>query len=143
MATNAKTEDAADDSTTVTEDDLRKLKEESIVETSKEGDEVDETNETNEDSEEAGEEDETSDSQEEDAEEDSQDDSAEATSDFVKEFSNIKGDTPEEYARNLEIAYKNSTAEAIRLKGLTEVKDEVADDFDAEDMDTSNPVALL
>lgn len=37
---------------------------------------------------------------------------------FTKQFENIQGDTPEEYARNLEIAYQNSTAEAIRLKSL-------------------------
>lgn len=36
---------------------------------------------------------------------------------FVKEFDYIKGDTPEEYAKNLEVAYKNSTTEAMRLKG--------------------------
>lgn len=35
---------------------------------------------------------------------------------FVKKFDNIKGDTPEEYAANLEAAYENSTTEAIRLK---------------------------
>lgn len=39
---------------------------------------------------------------------------------FVKEFPNIKGDTPEEYAKNLEIAYQNSTAEALRLKNQIE-----------------------
>lgn len=35
---------------------------------------------------------------------------------FVKEFDYIKGDTPEEYAKNLEAAYKNSSSEALRLK---------------------------
>src|SRR5947199_49616 len=35
---------------------------------------------------------------------------------FTKKFPNIKGDTPEEYASNLEAAYENSSAEAIRLK---------------------------
>lgn len=48
--------------------------------------------------------------------EEQSDDQIEAT--FEKEFPQIKGETPEEYAKNLEAAYKNSTAEALRLKGL-------------------------
>jgi hypothetical protein len=43
---------------------------------------------------------------------------------FAKEFPNIKGDTPEEYARSLEEAYKNSSSEAIRLKQELETKPE-------------------
>lgn len=39
---------------------------------------------------------------------------------FVKEFDYIKGDTPEEYAKNLEAAYKNSSSEALRLKDALE-----------------------
>jgi hypothetical protein len=142
MATNAKP--AADDSTQVTDDDLRKLKENPVVETSTEGDETEETNDSEDDSKETGDDDKTSDSQDEEAEDDSQDDSEEATSDFVKEFSNIKGDTPEEYARNLEIAYKNSTAEAIRLKNLTEANPPEEENLsEDEDIDMSNPVALF
>lgn len=37
-------------------------------------------------------------------------------SEFTKKFDNIKGDTPQEYARNLEIAYENSTAEFQKLR---------------------------
>jgi hypothetical protein len=35
---------------------------------------------------------------------------------FTKKFPNIKGDTPEEYAQNLEVAYENSTAEFQKLR---------------------------
>lgn len=108
----------------VTEDDLRDLKYGSDeVETSNEEDESDESDET-EDTEEEGEEDGQTDDQ--------------AT--FTKEFPNIKGDTPEEYAKNLEIAYQNSTAEALRLKGLT---DKPADNAEKPVVDTSDPVALF
>lgn len=50
------------------------------------------------------------------------DDTEETPPTFTKQFENIQGDTPEEYARNLEIAYQNSTAEAIRLKTLADDK---------------------
>lgn len=49
------------------------------------------------------------------ADEEPEGDEPEAPTEFVKKFPNIKGDTPEEYARNVEIAYENSTTEALRL----------------------------
>ena len=109
-ATNAVATKVADDDKEVTEDDLRALKYgEDGVEASKETDETDESQETGEESEETETEAETSDETEEQSEES-----------FVKEFPQIKGDTPEEYAKNLEKAYQESTKEALRLKGIAD-----------------------
>lgn len=98
-----------DDSQPVTEDDLRSLKYDNAdVETTEV---ADETEEAEIDQDEA-----TNDT-------DTEDESVQNTDDstsFVKGFSNIKGETPEEYAKNLEEAYKNSTAEALRLKQLVD-----------------------
>lgn len=113
--------DVADDDKPVTEDDLRSLKyDNDEVEPAKaEDDSSEEEKEDEKESEDKGEEDaKAEDSKEE--EEQSDDESEEVDTSFVKEFPNIKGDTPEEYAKNLEEAYKNSTAEAMRLKGLAE-----------------------
>ena len=117
-ATNATKDEVVDDDKPVTEDDLRSLKyPESDVETSKEEDETEEEEtENDKESEDKGEEEaKADDSKEEESEEDK---SLDDESSFVKEFPNIKGDTPEEYAKNLEEAYKNSTGEALRLKEL-------------------------
>lgn len=97
---------AVDDSKVVTEDDLRSLKyPEDGVEPLQEEDEPAEGKELD---------------VSEDAELDDQiiDEALEEEIQpkFVKEFDYIKGDTPEEYAKNLEIAYKNSSSEALRLK---------------------------
>lgn len=64
--------------------------------------------------------DDTNDDDESDTE-DSDDDTDEETDDeddqsFKKKYTQIKGKTPEEYIPNLETAYKNSSAEAVRLK---------------------------
>lgn len=91
-----------DDDKPVTEDDLRSLKydnaEVEVAEATDEPAETDEAEEKTDDTE-IGE-------TEAEAEESS----------FVKQFPQIKGDTPEEYAKNLEKAYENSTAEAMRLR---------------------------
>lgn len=47
---------------------------------------------------------------------------AQAESTFTKEVPSIPGDTPEEYYKNLEKAYQNSTTEALRLKGELDKK---------------------
>jgi hypothetical protein len=113
MATNADTT-VVDDDKSVTEEDLRSLKyPEDEVETTQVEDETTEGDEDEEDSEDTSEEDGQTDDQ---ATEEEDDESDEAPA-FVKEFDYIKGDTPEEYAKNLEAAYKNSTSEALRLKG--------------------------
>jgi hypothetical protein len=111
------TNDDVDNDKEVTEDDLRKLKYESgEVESSEneedESAEVDEEEESTEVGEEDGQTDDQTESEEEseESEEDSEFDK------LKKEFPYIKGDTPEEFAKNLSIAYKNSSAEAIRLK---------------------------
>lgn len=61
--------------------------------------------------------------QEEESEEESEEEKTEEEeeSKFEKRFSQIKGDTPEEYAKNLEEAYRNSSTEAQRING--ELKD--------------------
>lgn len=102
-----------DDDKPVTEEDLRALKyPDEGVETSKEEDEPSDGEETSDDTEETSEVDDKIDT-EETAEE------VEATTDtppeFVKKFDYIKGDTPEEYAKNLEAAYENSSVEGRRI----------------------------
>lgn len=103
-------EKVVDDDQPVTEEDLRNLKYgEDGVETTTVADEPSETTEEAETTEETV------------SEEIGQtEETAEEETQFVKQFPQIKGDTPEEYAKNLELAYQNSTAEALRLKGLTE-----------------------
>lgn len=102
-----------DDDKPVTEDDLRALKyptEE--VETAQVEDDTledDEAEEAEETSEEDGQ-----------TDDDASEEEASAEASFVKEFDYIKGDTPEEYAKNLEIAYANSTAEFQRLRAEAE-----------------------
>lgn len=64
------------------------------------------------DSEEESEEDSDSDEDNEETDEDEDSDEPE----FKKRYTRIKGETPEEYIPNLETAYKNSSAEAVRLK---------------------------
>lgn len=128
--TNTDETTVVDDDKKVTEEDLHDLKyPKDEVETSQEADEASEGEETSEDSEETGESDgQTETGAEDEATEETQTtESAEEPSEFVKEFPNIKGDTPEEYRRNLEIAYKNSTTEALRLKALTDASTEQAD----------------
>lgn len=112
-----------------TEDDLRDLKyDEEGVERSKETDEPTEGEAETKDTEEV--------------EEEADDQGAEAES-FVKEFPNIKGDTPEEYARNLEKAYQNSTKEALRLKGLQEAPKITSTEDEGEaDQKTTTPLEL-
>lgn len=133
MATNAN-ETVVDDDKEVTEDDLRKLKELGEVETSDEADETIETNDSEEESEEAGEEDETnSDDQKAEETEEKSDDST-----FVKEFPNIKGDSPEEYARNLEVAYKNSFTELHRLRDAAKTTEE----GEKEELKPLDPLSL-
>ncbi len=102
------------------EDELKKAKYGDDVETP-EGEDETASDEAQEESEEG-----------EEVEDQTEEESEEEPS-FVKEFPNIKGDTPEEYAKNLEIAYQNSTAEAMRLKQSVE---------DVEEPDLSDPISL-
>lgn len=112
MATNADQEDAVDSGATVTEEDIRNLKysEDEVETADKAEDDAPEEDGVEETDEDTGEEADSGDQA--DGEEEAQ--SPEPT--FVKEFPHIKGDTPEEYARNLEKSYQNSTSEALRLK---------------------------
>lgn len=122
MAETNSDDTAVDDSKI--EEDLKKVKEDSKVET-EEKSEADEKPST--------EEFDKSEPSEEDGKTDDQaDKSVETDSEFVKEFPNIKGDTLEEYQRNLEIAYRNSTSEALRLKGLAEAKPEPEEENEEE-----------
>lgn len=66
---------------------------------------------------------------------------------FTKSFPNIKGDTPEEYIKNLEAAYGNSTTEALRLKKLSEARTatpppQVGDEDDPSDKSVSPPATV-
>lgn len=134
MATNAE-EPVVDDNKEVTEDDLRSLKyDDAGVETSQneEDEPAEDTEEETEESEDTG------DDSDVESEDDEQSDSSEEPS-FVKEFPNIKGDTPEEYAKNLEEAYKNSTAEALRLKGIADAPTTTPATAPVEDEDEDKP----
>lgn len=113
-ATNADDTQVADDNLDVSEEGLAAAKAEAAgVETSNEEDETPGTEEN------AGEES-TEDAGENDGQTD--DDTTEESSEeeeepkFVKKFPQIKGDTFEDYAKNLEEAYDNSTAEYHRLR---------------------------
>lgn len=107
-----------DDDKPVTEDDLRDLKyPKDDVDPPKEEDEPSADDEPVDDPDEpAGDDDQIVDPPATDEDEPEGDESP-APTEFVKKFPNIEGDTPEEYARNVEIAYENSTTEALRLKG--------------------------
>lgn len=73
--------------------------------------EDEETGETNDDSEDDSDSD---DSEEEDSNDDEDEDDSETS--FNKRYTQLKGDTPEEYISSLETAYKESSTEAVRLK---------------------------
>lgn len=110
MATNA-TDEVVDDDKEVTEEDLRDLKYGAgEVEPSTEEDDTSAADEDTEEAEDTGDEGGQTADDTEDGEEDT------SKPEFVKQFPNIKGDTPEEYAKNLEIAYNNSTTEFQRLR---------------------------
>lgn len=134
MATNA--EPAVDDSKTVTEDDLRNDKLSAEVEASKETDET-AKDETSEESEETGEED----GQTADPAED-EETPEESKPEFVKQVPSIAGDTAEEYLENLETAYQQSTAEALRLRGLTDTAKTAEETTETEEIDLSDPLRL-
>lgn len=134
--TETNSDPVVDDDKPVTEEDLRDLKYgEDGVETPKGEDEPDEAAEESEESEEASEEVETDDQA--DEEEDSSDPPS-----FVKEFPHIKGDTPEEYARNLEIAYGHSFGELKRIREEAKAPETTKKVPEGEDEDSSDPLAL-
>lgn len=113
MAGTNPTPPVEDDDKPVTEDDLRALKyPDEDVDPPKEEDEPSEDDEPADDPDEPD--DEPDDPVDEPAADEP--DNPDEPAAFVKEFPNIKGDTPEEYAKNLEISYRNSTGEALRLK---------------------------
>lgn len=125
-ATNADATTVVDDNKPVTEEDLRALKYGADgVEVSEETDEPTTTEETEEESTESEEE-----------------QSTEDAPSFVKEFPQIKGDTPEEYAKNLEEAYRNSSSEALRLKGLAEAPKIIETEETTEDLSTTSQTPL-
>lgn len=133
--TNTEEEVVADNDATVTETDLHKLKyPDGEVETADEAE--DETSESEEveveEAEDAGEEVVNDDQAQEDEPQ------GEAPT-FIKGFAHIKGDTPEEYAKNLEEAYRNSTTEALRLKKLAEAPAVTSPIGDDEDDDSFSP----
>ena len=131
MATNAKkkTDDVDDIAANVTEEDLRKDKQAAEVEAAKAADET-AAEETPEETEETGEEDgQTETPAEEEPEEEPS---------FVKQVPSIVGDTQEEYLKNLETAYQQSTTEALRLKGLADE----AETPEGEEIDLSDPLRL-
>ena len=137
MAVTNTDEVVADDNKTVTEEDLRDLKyPKEDVETSEEADETTEGEEEAETTEEAGESEEQSEEQAEETE-----DKTEESEAFVKQFSNIKGDTPEEYAKNLETAYSNSFAELKRLRDAGKTNTESGGD-ENEEAEATDPISL-
>lgn len=146
-ATNAKEDKVVDDDKEVTDEDLKDLKYGAGgVETSKEEDETDKADESEKDSEEAGEDDGQTDDQAEEAESEETDEteSDEEEVEFVKKFPNVKGDTLEEYARNLEAAYDNSTAEFQRLRQskVADGDEGEEDEQETKTDDLSDPVKL-
>ena len=114
MATNVKEEvEEKSEDKPVTDADIAALKEKSLeVEDSQESDETEEEavdEKQSEDEAEAEEDDGQTNVESEDSKEG-----------FKKKFDNIKGETPDEYASNLEVAYDNSTSEALKWKKMYE-----------------------
>ena len=110
------------------------------VESSKESDETPEAEEPEEElaetSDDEGQTDEVA------TEESEEEETSDEETSFVKEFSGIAGDTEEEYRKNLELAYRNSTGEALRLKAELD-KTETTDQTEAtEEIDLSDPLRL-
>jgi len=106
--------------------------EEEVIEDVEENVETPNGEDENQDVEENAEELETEDQEQEDAEEEEVESEEEAKPDaeeeskFQKRFTQIKGDTPEEYAVNLEEAYRNSSTEGQRTATeLKEAKEEL------------------
>lgn len=130
MATNAKT--VVDDDKPVTEEDLRNDKLALEVETAQAADETTDEVATVEEPEETSEEAGQTDDQ-------ATEESTEEPS-FVKQVPSIAGDTEEEYRKNLETAYQQSTAEALRLKGLADAPK--TEDGETQEIDLSDPLRL-
>lgn len=118
MSTNdTDVEDQKVEDKPVTDADLAALKDKALeVEVSKDTDESEPETEEKEEKQEVAE---TEDEGQTESEEDTSEDKPEEVT-FTKKFTNIKGDTPEEYARNIETAYDNSTTEALKWKKLYE-----------------------
>lgn len=127
MATNATTEEDKK----VTAEDLKNDLAAAEVEVAKVTDET---------AEDEASDDETEDNSAEDGQTgDQTTDEAEAPS-FVKQVPSISGDTEEEYRKNLETAYQQSTAEALRLKSLADEANSKTDE--GEEIDLSDPLRL-
>lgn len=155
MAETNSDNNGVDDADQVAEDELRKAK---YPEDSVDSDEEDETtdgDDSDDDADDTGEDDDKieDDAEDDDSEEEADTDSDDEDSEFVKEFSNIKGDTLVDYVKGLETAYKNSSAEALRLKrelDTLKAKDsaigENDDDDDSADdtrqVDNNDPLRL-
>ena len=142
MATNAKKKVADDDQVVDEEELLRQAKYgKEGVESSQETDEPENTDSTEGEPETASDEEGQTDEVATEESEETDETESDEESSFVKEFPYIKGDTPEEYAKNLEEAYKNSTTEALRLKGELEKPSETEEE--STEVDFSDPVALF
>lgn len=137
----------ANDSTKVDDEEIT---EEEEVETEESEDETDDSEAESED--EDNEETDAEESDEED-EEDSEEDDAEDESEdkFDKRFTQLKGDTPDEYRKSLEDAYANSSTEGQRLSAkvkeleqkmeqLAKQDPELADKFEEETGQPLDPV---
>jgi len=136
--------DATDDSAAVIETDLHKLKypdgdvgtTPKVEDETPEDEELDGKDEDNTDEEDDGQQPDDSTPGEDDEDENPDDKPS-----FIKGFENIKGDTPEEYIKNLEAAYGNSTSEAMRLKKLAEARTAAPPPQVGDDDDDDSPVS--
>lgn len=143
MAKNAD-EPVVDDDAKVTEEDLRKDKYgDGEVEEAKVSDETPEPETSAEESKEASEDDGKTDDQTEDEETEETDTTESDSSDFVKEFPNIKGDNLEDYARELERTLQLSNTEGKRLSDALKTKESSSEsDATTETVDISDPLQL-
>lgn len=134
-----------DDDTKVTEEDLRKDKYgDGEVEAPKEADETPDPETSEDKSEETSEDGGKTDDQTEDeeAEETDTTESADDSSEFVKEFPNIKGDNLEDYARELERTLQLSNVEGKRLSDALKTKESSSESDTTETVDISDPLQL-
>lgn len=126
MSTNDKKDESdkkPDDKGEVSDDDLKKLKDnltevESDEKSEDESEKKEEAKETEKEAE--GEEKKDAAEEETESEEEKPEEKEEAKESFERKFKQFKGDTPEEYAQNLETAYENSTSEALKWKKIAE-----------------------
>lgn len=126
--TSTTDDDLRDDSVVENEEDTSSADENANDDDDSEDDDAENSNDDDADDDDSDDDSDDDDSDDDDSDDDEEDDEDEEDkSDFKKAFSNIKGETPEEYIPNLEEAYRKSSSEG---KKLAREKKEAQDQLD-------------